>query len=301
MAFAREGADVALGARTESYLEEVHGEIEALGRRAVHVRTDITDQGQCDALVQATVDAFGGVDVLVHNAFAPDVFQPFEDVDLAAWRQIMDVNLFGSLQLTKSAIPQMKAQESGSIVFVNSMIMRKVLPLQGGYATSKGALDDRGAGARQGARPAQDPRQLDRAGLDVGPGRADVHRDAGLGVGEDRTGPLRRDRGRDPAGRDPARRRLRERRGVLRVRPVLGDHGAVARRQRRRGLPSRARGSRAGDRRSRQPRARRGRSRARRGPRGRRPQAPARAGRDPRHRARRSHVRRWVVPAAAGA
>ncbi len=140
LAFAREGADVALGARTESYLEEVHGEIEALGRRAVHVRTDITDQAHCDALVQATVDAFGGVDVLVHNAFAPDVFQRFEDVDLAAWRHIMDVNLFGSLQLTKSVIPQMKSQGGGSIVFVNSMIIRKVLPLQGGYATSKGAL-----------------------------------------------------------------------------------------------------------------------------------------------------------------
>jgi len=44
MAFAREGADVAIGARTESYLEQVHAEIEALGRRAVHSRTDITDQ-----------------------------------------------------------------------------------------------------------------------------------------------------------------------------------------------------------------------------------------------------------------
>ena len=105
MAFAREGADVALGARTESYLEEVQGEIEAMGRRAVHVRTDITDQAQCDALAGACVDAFGGIDVLVHNAFAPDVFQLFEDVDLAAWRHIVDVNLFGSLQLTKSVHP----------------------------------------------------------------------------------------------------------------------------------------------------------------------------------------------------
>ena len=140
LAFAREGADLAIGARTESYLEEVKGEIEALGRTAVVSRTDITDQGECDALVQACVDAFGGVDVLVHNAFAPDVFQMFEDVDLSAWRHMMDVNLFGSLQLTKSAIPTMKAQGGGSIVFVNSMIIRKVLPLQGGYATSKGAL-----------------------------------------------------------------------------------------------------------------------------------------------------------------
>jgi NAD(P)-dependent dehydrogenase (short-subunit alcohol dehydrogenase family) len=111
-----------------------------MGRGVVHVRTDITDADECDALVDACVGAFGGVDVLVNNAFAPDVFQPFEDVDLSAWRRIMDVNLFGSLQLTKSAIPHMKAQESGSIVFVSSMIIRKILPLQGGYATSKAAL-----------------------------------------------------------------------------------------------------------------------------------------------------------------
>ena len=53
LAFAREGADLAIGARTESYLEEVKGEIEALGRTAVVSRTDITDQGECDALVEA--------------------------------------------------------------------------------------------------------------------------------------------------------------------------------------------------------------------------------------------------------
>ena len=140
LAFAREGADVVLGARTEPYLAEVQAEIEALGRRARFAPTDITDQGQCDRLVQTAVDEFGRVDVLVNNAFAPDVFQLFEDVDLDAWRHIVDVNLFGSLQLTKAIIPVMKKQGGGSILFVNSMIIRKILPLQGGYATSKGAL-----------------------------------------------------------------------------------------------------------------------------------------------------------------
>lgn len=140
LAFAREGAAVVLGARTESYLETVRAEIEALGGRATAAVTDITDAAQCERLVDTARDAFGRVDVLVHNAFAPDVFQPFEAVDLDAWRHIMDVNLFGSLQLTKAAIPTMKGQGAGSIVFVNSMIVRKILPLQGGYATSKGAL-----------------------------------------------------------------------------------------------------------------------------------------------------------------
>ncbi len=140
LAFAREGADLVLGARTEPYLAEVQTEIEALGRRARYAPTDITDPAQCDRLVQTAQDEFGRVDVLVNNAFAPDVFQLFEHVDLDAWRHIVDVNLFGSLQLTKSVIPVMKDQGGGSIVFVNSMIIRKILPLQGGYATSKGAL-----------------------------------------------------------------------------------------------------------------------------------------------------------------
>jgi NAD(P)-dependent dehydrogenase (short-subunit alcohol dehydrogenase family) len=140
LAFAREGADVALGARTESYLKEVQAEVEALGRRAVSVPTDITKVDECRRLVDATVAELGRLDVLVNNAFMSDPFERFEDVDLAKWRRIMDVNLFGSLELTHATIPVMKQQGSGSIVFVNSMIMRKVLPIQGGYATSKGAL-----------------------------------------------------------------------------------------------------------------------------------------------------------------
>src|SRR5260370_35329678 len=98
-ASAGEGADVMLGPRTEPYLAEVQAEIEALGRRARYVPTDITKQDQCDRLVKGAVDEYGRVDVLVHNASAPDVFQLSEDVDLDAWRPILDVNLFGSLHL----------------------------------------------------------------------------------------------------------------------------------------------------------------------------------------------------------
>ena len=81
LAFAREGADVVLGARTESYLREVQRDVEKLGRRAVCVRTDITHPDECDQMVRAATDAFGRLDVIVHNAFAPDVFQPFESVE----------------------------------------------------------------------------------------------------------------------------------------------------------------------------------------------------------------------------
>jgi NAD(P)-dependent dehydrogenase (short-subunit alcohol dehydrogenase family) len=137
---AAQGADVVLGARTESVLEDVAGEVTALGRRALVVPTDVTDNAQCERLVAAAVDAYGRVDVLVNNAYVPDVFKTFEKVELDEWRRIVDVNLFGPLQVTKAVVPHMRAQGGGSIVFVNSMIVRKPMVLQGGYAVSKGAL-----------------------------------------------------------------------------------------------------------------------------------------------------------------
>lgn len=140
LAFAREGADVVLGARTESYLKEVAGQIEEMGRRAIPVPTDIRDVDQCQRLTDTAIAEFGRIDCLVNNAFRHDVFQSFEDVDLTAWRKIMEVNLFGTLQVTQAVISPMKQQHSGSIVFVNSMEIRKIRPLSGGYTTSKAAL-----------------------------------------------------------------------------------------------------------------------------------------------------------------
>ena len=133
-ALAREGGRVVLAARSKDYLEQVAAEIDAPDRTLV-VPTDVTDRMQCDALVEAA----GAIDVLVNSAFKPDVFQPFVRADLNDYRSIFDVNVFGTLQLTQAAIPAMK-DKGGSIVFVNSMVVRKGGSLQTGYAASKGAL-----------------------------------------------------------------------------------------------------------------------------------------------------------------
>ena len=111
-----------------------------MGARALTVPTDITDPEQCAQLIIRATEEFGGVDVLVNNAFRFDAFQSFETVDLALWRKIMDVNLFGSLQMTRAALPAMKERGGGSVVMVASMVALRPQPLQGGYAISKGAL-----------------------------------------------------------------------------------------------------------------------------------------------------------------
>ena len=109
-ALAAHGADLVLAARRQSSLEDVQAEVQDMGVRAMVVPTDITDPEACARVATAAVEGFGGVDVLVNNAFRFDAFKSFEDVDLAVWRKIMDTNLFGSLQMTRAVLPAMRAR-----------------------------------------------------------------------------------------------------------------------------------------------------------------------------------------------
>ena len=143
-ALAREGATVVLAARNAEYLDQVQAEIEAAGGRALAVPTNLVADDQVQALVTRTVDTFGRLDGVVNNAFRMDVFQPFEQVDLTKWRKIFDVNVWGTLGLTQACIPHLKkcAAEHGdaAVVFIISMSMRKIRELEGGYSSSKAAI-----------------------------------------------------------------------------------------------------------------------------------------------------------------
>jgi NAD(P)-dependent dehydrogenase (short-subunit alcohol dehydrogenase family) len=138
--FAEEGADVVLAARRAETMEKVAAEVRELGRRALCVATDITDNDACVALAAAATDEFGGVDVLVNNAFHTGDFTPFMHGDLAAWRDTMDTNFFGTLQLTKAVVPSMKERGGGYIVMINTMSVQRIQSGYGAYAASKSAL-----------------------------------------------------------------------------------------------------------------------------------------------------------------
>ena len=139
-AFAREGADVVLAARTPAALEAAAAEVRGLGRRALEVPTDISKPEDCRHLAAAAEREFGQIDVLVNNAFLGPPYDPVESARMDDWRRIFDVNVFGAIQLSQAVIPAMKARGRGSIVMVNSMSMRIIEPRFGGYAASKGAL-----------------------------------------------------------------------------------------------------------------------------------------------------------------
>ncbi len=141
---AREGAKaVALAARTASKLSDAAKQIAdlGLGTQTLEVVTDIAKPEDCKNLIEKTVTAFGRVDALVNSAYIPGKFGPWEKWDFDDWRKTLDVNLFGSLNLSREAARVMKDQpERGAIVMVNSMVTKNVISAQAGYATSKGAL-----------------------------------------------------------------------------------------------------------------------------------------------------------------
>jgi len=142
LAAAEGAAGVAIAARTPAKLDDTEAAIRARGlaTRVLKVPTDVRDANQCRRLVGATIDAFGRVDGLVNSAYIPGKFEATASADLDDWRATFDVNLFGTLHLTQAVVPVMKQQGGGAIVMINSMVTRKPIHHQSGYAVSKSAL-----------------------------------------------------------------------------------------------------------------------------------------------------------------
>ena len=136
---AEEGADVVLAARTVERLEDVAKQVADLGRRAVAIGTDITDEGQVDNLVKQTLDAYGKVDVLIHNAFKVPSMKPFANTSFEHIRETLELTVLGALRMIQGFTPAL-VEAKGSVVNVNSMVLRHSDPKQGAYKMAKAAL-----------------------------------------------------------------------------------------------------------------------------------------------------------------
>ena len=139
LASAREGADVVLAARTASRLDDVAKEVTALGRRGLAVPADLTDAGAVERLAEAARDAFGRVDALVYNALAMPPIKELGVVDLDAVSASFDANVVAALRLTRQFVPAL-AETKGSVVMINSMVVRFSQLTMGPYKLAKAAL-----------------------------------------------------------------------------------------------------------------------------------------------------------------
>jgi NAD(P)-dependent dehydrogenase (short-subunit alcohol dehydrogenase family) len=113
--FAQEGAAVAITARDRTRGETVRGEIERAGGKALFIPCDVSSADQCRQSVEATIGAFGRLDILFNNA---GVFYPHTALDCTVeeWDQQIDINLKGTFLMSKYALPHMIARGGGVIV-----------------------------------------------------------------------------------------------------------------------------------------------------------------------------------------
>jgi NADP-dependent 3-hydroxy acid dehydrogenase YdfG len=145
-ALAAEGAAVVAGARRK---ERLDGLVEEVGRKAIAIECDVTDESQAHNLVQRAVEEYGRIDILVNNAgvmLLSTVGKGLSD----QWRQMFEVNVMGLLYATDAAIGHMKEQGSGHLVNISSVAGRKVTRDSSGvYAGTKHAVNAISEGLRQ--------------------------------------------------------------------------------------------------------------------------------------------------------
>ena len=145
------GANVAIAARSDGIYETADriddgdpadgpnrgGEADA---RTLAVETDVTDEDSVEAAIEATADAFGGLDCVVNNAGVAGPVQPFDRVDREAFMDTQAVNVAGPLTCVKHAGPHLRASDRGSVVNIASIGGKRPYPNRTAYAASKMAL-----------------------------------------------------------------------------------------------------------------------------------------------------------------
>lgn len=136
--FARSGAKVALAARRLDRLDEVVKKIADAGGHALAVACDVRDRSSLDAAVAKTVEAFGGIDVVVANA-GFGVSGRFEGLTTDDFRHQFDTNFFGVLDTVYATLPALTASK-GHLGLVSSVMGRVAMPASAAYASSKFAV-----------------------------------------------------------------------------------------------------------------------------------------------------------------
>ncbi len=148
LAYAAEGADVAVVARTSAEVEEAAVAIRALGRAGHALTADLTDPAQVTQMTARAVEALGAIDILVNNAGGYRLHTNAQsrsvsvlDYDLAEWQRIMDVNCTTALLACQAVVPLMIEQGGGVVVNVTSGAATRGRPGWGAYGASKAALN----------------------------------------------------------------------------------------------------------------------------------------------------------------
>jgi NADP-dependent 3-hydroxy acid dehydrogenase YdfG len=149
---ARLGASVVLGARRSDRIEKLAREIQASGGKALAIAADVTKLDQVKNLVDAAVEKFGRVDVLLNNAGIMPL-SPMDRLKVDEWDKMIDVNIKGVLNGIAAALPHMKEQKSGHIINTASVAGHKIFGGSAVYSATKFAVRALSEGLRMEVKP----------------------------------------------------------------------------------------------------------------------------------------------------
>ena len=141
LVLAEHGADVVVASRRRENLERVAAEVEARGRRALVVPTDVRDVAACTALVDTTMREFGRLDILVNNAGGSQS-RPLEAWDVDGWQNSIDLNLRSTFVLSQAAARCMTERGRGAIVNISSGAAERGLPFVAPYGAAKAGVEN---------------------------------------------------------------------------------------------------------------------------------------------------------------
>lgn len=137
--FAQQGAKLVLAARNIDKLTQVKLHCEAMGAETLLVKCDVSLEGDCQQLIEQTIEQFKTIHVLINNA-GISMRALFSELDLLVLKQVMDINFWGTVYCTKYAMPYL-LKEKGSVIGVSSVAGFKGLPGRTGYSASKFAME----------------------------------------------------------------------------------------------------------------------------------------------------------------
>ncbi|HET9113964.1 MAG TPA: SDR family oxidoreductase [Burkholderiales bacterium] len=146
------GATVVLGARRIERIQDLARELAGNEGKALAVQTDVTRSAQVQALVNAAIDRYGRIDVMINNAgIMPH--SPLDRLRIDDWDRTIDVNIKGVLYGIAAALPPMQRQKSGHFINVSSVAGHKVRPSSAVYAATKHAVLAISEGLRLEVKP----------------------------------------------------------------------------------------------------------------------------------------------------
>ncbi len=134
------GASVVISSRKQEAVDAVAEAFRSDGLAAIGIAANMGSIDEIQTLVDKTVEACGGIDIVINNAAANPVFGPLQDTDEGAFDKILDVNLKGPFELCKRAYPVMKQRGGGSIIHISSIGGLKPETGIGVYSVSKAAI-----------------------------------------------------------------------------------------------------------------------------------------------------------------